>query len=469
VRSLVLFLVLLAAAPPAHAARVRLDMHTGALAYPVIGRDGLLVLDERVFQSRVLLLVDDMLPAPEDSPDPSREPDLALGCSLRWFANPGMLAASVEPTNMHFVPSTTDMSLEVLWAWFEATDLLGGWIDARLGRIVHDGPLGWRSDDGIRLRLGPADWLRLDLVGGFENVRGLRLSNSPFAPDGVERWSADGEGAARYQGHGSPEHRPTIQAELGGSLGFVGYAAAYRHTWRSVDGGVADELLGFELNGAVGPVSAFGSTRLDLVAGVVADASAEISAKLADGRHRIEARYEYFRPTFDAESIFWVFAADPFHELTLRYRFPLLGPLRGEAWASARHVEDPGGDLAPTTLAGPFTDLGGGVGLRLETEDFSAGLRWKMIGGSTTSLAGADLTIDVPLGTRWTLFAIGSGWQYDDLLHEGAYGVGGAGRAGAAVDIYEGIRVEAEAQVAHDTREGTTFAVFGWLDLGVVL
>ena len=114
VRPLVVAFVLLAAAPPAHAARVRLDTHTGALAYPVIGRDGLLVLDERVFQSRLLLLVDDILPAPEDSPDPSREPDLALGCSLRWFANPGMSAASVEPTNMHFVPSITDMSLEVL-------------------------------------------------------------------------------------------------------------------------------------------------------------------------------------------------------------------------------------------------------------------------------------------------------------------------------------------------------------------
>jgi hypothetical protein len=453
----------------APAARFRIDTRTGALAYPVIGRDGLVVLDERVVQSRLLLMVDDLLEVPPDSRDPSLEPDIAIGCSLRWFVDPGVAAGAVDPGNTRFVPNTPDLGLEVLWAWIEAVNLVDGWIDARLGRIVHDGPLGWRSDDGARLRFGPAEWLGLEVTGGFENVRGLRLSNSPFAPEGVERWSAEGEGADRYRGNVAPEHRPTLDAALDGTLGPVQYAAGYRRTWRSVDGGLADERLGFELAGSFGPVTAYGSTRLDLVTGQVADASAELAARFDGGRHRLEARYEYFLPTFDAESIFWVFAADPFHELTLRYRFPLVGALRGEAWLSARRVDDPGGDAAVGTLAGPFTDLGGGLGLALALRRFTATLRWKTIQGSTTSLAGADLVVDVPLGARWKLFAVGSGWQFEDLVRDGSYGVGGAGRAGAAVTIVERVRVEAEAQVAHDTREGTTFAVFAWLDLGVAL
>ncbi|MBI5490346.1 MAG: hypothetical protein HY905_23620 [Deltaproteobacteria bacterium] len=459
----------LAAPRPAAAARYRIDTRTGALAYPVVGRDGLVVLDERVIQSRVLLMIDDILADDPDVDDPALQPDVAMGLNLRWFANPGVASAATDPSNMLFVPNAQDMGLEVLWAWVEATDLLGGWLNARLGRIVHEGPLGWRSDDGARVRFDPFPWLGLSVVGGFENVRGLRLSNSPFAPEGVDRWSQEGEGADRYRLHAPVEHRPTVGAMLDGTAGPVQWAAAYRRTWRSVEGGISEELLGAELSADLEFLSAFGSTRVDLVTGLVADASAELSAKFDRGRHRLEARYEYFRPTFDAESVFWVFAADPFHEVTLRYRFPLAGALRGEAWASARHIEDPGGDVAIESLAGPFTDLGGGLGLSLATPDFSASLRWKAIVGSTTSLAGADLTVDVPLGDRWSLFAIGSGWYYEDLLRDASYGVGGAGRAGAAVTIYEGIRLEAEAQVAHDTREGTTFAVFTWLDLGVAL
>ena len=461
------WLAFVCAPVPASAARYRIDSRTGVLAYPVIGRDGAVVLDERIVQTRLRLQVDDLLEVPADSLDPAREPDVALGASLRWFANPGVAGNATDPANLRFVPLAQDMALEILWAHVAATNLFGGWLDLRAGRVLHDGPLGWRSDDGAELRFGPFEWLGVTVAGGFENVRGLRLSGSPFAPEGVERWSADGEGAERYDGNVAPEHRPTVQATLDGRAGPVGYAAAYRRTWRSVDGRPAEELLGFELDGGWGPLSAFGTTRVDLTAGLVADAAAELAARLGGGRHRLEARYEYFRPTFDAESIFWVFAADPFHEATLRYGFPLVGALRGETWLSARHVQGPGGAAAPTTLLGPFTDLGGGVGLTLRTEAFTSSLRWKLLRGATTDLAGADWTVRVPLATRWELFAVASGWQWDDLLREGGYGVGGAGRAGAAVELVDGVRVEAEAQVAHDTREGTTFAVFAWLDLGV--
>ncbi|MBN1771930.1 MAG: hypothetical protein JXB32_11745 [Deltaproteobacteria bacterium] len=459
-------LAVLCAATPASAARYRIDSRTGALAYPVIGRDGAVVLDERIVQTRLRLQVDDLLEVPPDSPDPAREPDVAIGASLRWFANPGLAGNATDPANLRFVPLAQDMALEILWAHVAATHLFGGWFDLRAGRVLHDGPLGWRSDDGAELRFGPFEWLGLTVAGGFENVRGLRLSGSPFAPEGVERWSAEGEGAERYDGNVAPEHRPTLQAMLDGRLGPVGWAAAYRRTWRSVEGRLAEELLGWEVDVGWGPISGFTSARVDLSAGLVADATAELSARLGGGRHRLEARYEYFRPTFDAESIFWVFAADPFHEATLRYGFPLVGALRGEGWLSARHVEGPGNSGA-SGLLGPFTDLGGGIGLTLRTEAFSSTLRWKLLRGATTDLAGADWTVRVPLATRWELFAVASGWQWDDLLREGGYGVGGAGRAGAAVRIVEGVRLEAEAQVAHDTREGTTFAVFAWLDLGV--
>jgi len=460
------FAAALCTAPPASAARVRIESRTGALAYPVIGRDGAVVLDERLVQTTLRLGIDDLLQVPADSPDPAREPDIAIHASLRWFADPGVAGEATDPANLAFVPFAQDMALEVLRAHVAATNLLDGWLDLRAGRLLHDGPLGWRSDDGAEVRFDPLPWLGLTVAGGFENLRGLRLAGSSFAPEGLERWSAEGEGAERYDGHAAPEHRPTVQAILDGRLGPVGWAAAYRRTWRSLDGGTAEELVGWQVDGGWGPLAAFTSARVDLTAGLFADATAELAARLDGGRHRIEARYDYFRPTFDAESLFWVFAADPFHELTLRYGFPLAGALRGEAWVAARHVR--GGERdAPTRLLGPITDLGGGAGLTLRIETFSSSLRWKLLRGATTDLAGADWTVRVPLAGRWELLAVASAWQWNDLLRDRGYGVGGAGRAGAAVDVVDGVRLAAEAQVAHDTREGTTFALFAWLDLGV--
>ncbi|MBI5850318.1 MAG: hypothetical protein HZB39_04670 [Planctomycetes bacterium] len=130
VAALLAAVLALTAPQPALAARFRIDTRTGALAYPVIGRDGFVVLDERVIQSRVLLMVDDILADDPDVPDPALQPDVAVGLSLRWFANPGVTSAATEPSNTGFVPNAQDMGLEVLWAWVEATDLLGGRLDA---------------------------------------------------------------------------------------------------------------------------------------------------------------------------------------------------------------------------------------------------------------------------------------------------------------------------------------------------
>lgn len=463
----ILLLGLLLAAPDARAVRIRIDARSGVLAYPVIGPDGRVVLDRRLVQSRLLLRLDDLLPVEPATADPAEAPDVSLACSLRWFADPGIATVALDPGDLRFVPGFDDAGLDVLFAWVEATNLFDGWFGARLGRLVVDGPLGFRSDDGVWLEFSPLDEVGVRVTGGFENVRGLRLSASPFAPGGVERWSAEGEGAGRYGDAREPEHRPTVGAELFGRIGPVGYDAAYRRTWRSVDGGFAEELVGIETNLEIPPVFAWGAARVDLLIRNVASAEGEVSVRLGrDGRHRIEARYEYFRPTFDAESIFWVFSSEPFHEGTLRYRFPLQGALSGETWFSARFTQ---GLRPEDRLAGPFTDFGGGLGLRLETESFVGAMRWKMLEGGGSSLAGADLSVEVPLVDCLAVYAVASAWRYADRIREGRHGVGGAGRLGAAVEVVRGVEVEVEAQAAHDTREGTTFAVFAWLDLGVSL
>ena len=473
---------LLSAPSTADAARYRIDTRTSAMLYPIIGRDGITVVDEQVLQTRLRLRIDDLLPVESDAADPLLAPDLAFDLSVRLFGDFGVSSGASDPANVDFVPGAEAFSPDIQFAFFEATNLADGWIDAvRAGRMIHNTVLGWRSDDGVLLRFGYEDHFHLQLVGGIENIPGFDfLSASPFVPEGVERWQEDGAGARRYQHTNAnggtltprePEARPTMQATADGIAGPVGYEVGYRHTWMSFDGDAAQQLVGVRLDGDLDPVYLSTSLRADIGGAAISDADAAVDVRLGHGKHRIGLQYDYFRPTFDLDSIFWVFASDPFHEATARYRFPLVGALSGQAWVTLRSVEDPqgAGDHDEGALA-PFTDVGGGLGLTLRQPLWDVSAKWKVMRGVATNLAAFDLSGRVAIFDWWDLYAIGSIWQYDDVVRDAYHGLGGAGRLGASFDVLpEVIGLDGEFQIAHDPREGTTFAGFVWLDLGVIL
>ncbi|MDI7268545.1 MAG: hypothetical protein QME96_11165 [Myxococcota bacterium] len=453
------------------AVRAELDSRTSAWLYPVVGRDGIAVADTFLLQSRLRLLLHDILPVDEGDADPTDDPDLAAATSLRWFYDFGVGGAS-DPDDPGFVPMLERTTLDVLFAYIEATNLIGGTLDARFGRLVHTGPLGWRSDDGLLLHAGRRRWAKLTLLGGVENLRGLWFSASPFSPDGIERWDVGGEAADRYYrrpGRETVRYRPVFQGSIASRVGPVGYDIGYRHAWKSLDGGTGESLFGAEVDVEVDSMSALAGVRVNAATAMLADVLAEASLGLAGGRHRVDVAYEFFTPTFDLDSIFWAFSADPFHEVTAKYRFPVLGPVSGQAWTSFRRVQEGGnsGDAEP--VLGPFSDLGGGVGLSLRLARLVSSARWKVLRGTATSLSAFDLTTRVEAASRVAAWGVASIWQYEDRPRAGYHGVGGAGRLGARLRINPELAVDGELQVAHDPREGTTFAGFLWLDLGAVL
>jgi hypothetical protein len=463
----------------AGATRIRLDTRSSALLYPVVGRDGVVVVDQAVVQTRLRLRIDDLLLPDDPDADLLEAPDVAADLALRVFGNPALGLAVTDPADPAFIPGLEPIEPDILFAFVEATGLLDGWIEAvRAGRLIHTGVLGWRSDDGGLIRAAWEDYLHLQLVGGLEHVPGFAsLSASPFAPEGVERWNESGAGAARYRHVGidgeaaAPDAtccRPTVQASVDGRAGPVGYEAGFRQTWLP-SRGVAERLLGLRVDGDVAPLFLHGDARLDFGAGAVSDADLSAVLRLDGGRHRVGLQYDYFRPSFDLDSLFWVFATDAFHELTARYRFPLIGPLSGQAWATLRALQPDSTDDDPT-LAGPFSDLGGGLGLTLRRPAWDVAARWKLLRGAATNLAAFDLSGRVALFPWWSLYGVASLWQYEDRLRERYHGFGGAGRLGAAfVVVRDILALDGELQVAHDPREGTTFAGFVWLDVGGTL
>ena len=170
--------VLLIASTPASAARYRIDSRTSTLLYPIIGRDGVVVADQSILQTRLRLRVDDLLPLEDDGTEPILQPDVAADVSLRLFGNFGLANGTTDPANPAFIPQTDAFRPDILFAFIEATELAGGWIDVlRAGRIIHSTVLGWHSDDGGLVRVGYQDYVHLQLVGGLENTPGIDFTS----------------------------------------------------------------------------------------------------------------------------------------------------------------------------------------------------------------------------------------------------------------------------------------------------
>lgn len=351
----------LAASGQASAYSVEAEVTSLAQGYSLYTADALSTTVARRRVTNYLgLRIDDIALGPRPRLDePLQRNELAAAIELRVDADFGDYLCSIGRVTQSSALSCLDRSQggvrtdpelanyrpELLFAYVEGRRL-GGWLTLRLGRQLTWDLLDLRGLDGAQVSLQTPLHLRIDAWGGLSQNGALSIDPSLYVLDGTSR-------SPRRSPDDPMQQSRALQPTFGLSASLTGLRdlqarLSYRRTWSPTAdlalpgcpagsgcaptwGRIEDRIAGSVHGRALdGRLQAWTALRYDLLSGRVDDAQASLRAAVAgsqvagDGEtmraaHALQADYRYSVPTWDGDSIWNVFGADPYHHGQLRY------------------------------------------------------------------------------------------------------------------------------------------------------
>ncbi|NRA31845.1 MAG: hypothetical protein HRU17_00755 [Polyangiaceae bacterium] len=350
------------------------------------------------------------------------EPSLGVVARIRLDADTGQRNAERNPEQTGaYVPGLEQAPVDLIVAYLEARRLLGGHLNARLGRQLQIDALGFWSFDGAWLRLSPLPYLRLEALGGLEpRVGAPGFSSARYSADGVLRGDREGMPANLW-----PEYLD--DEKVAPAYGFavetpsdlpVSGRLAYRHVISR------SEVVTAILPAPNGPFVTLSSARTasqriggsaraswqnvgnarsvamyDLYASRLAEASVEVDA-LPAPTLTVGASYEYYLPSFDGDSIFNWFAQFPTHDAAIRSSWEINRRLLAATRTGVRRFggRDENGrdkfDMAPLFEVTTRLQHAHGTA-RIRVSGFSGALRQQMGAGLSADRSIWDETASV--------------------------------------------------------------------------
>jgi hypothetical protein len=300
----------------------------------------------------------------------------------------------------------------------------------------------------------------VEAYGGFEQRGGLPLSTSRFEADGIWRGSRSGYDPSLY-----PPFQPAaIAPAVGGAIESTGVTwihgrLSYRRVYNtgssnvtefvnplgamavpptspaSYDGSrISTEKLGYSMDASIAHLGG-------VKGGVVYDfSSAQVTSIYGslDGyigpRVTVSADYDYYVPTFDGDSIWTIFAAEPMNDIGLRANVDATNQLSVSGGVNRRifgvptQPEQPGGkfpyvpyvNFAPgqqqfPSNGHPFDD-GGNLSVRWHRGSTLVALRGAGNWGDEGNRVGADVSGQEVFETRYVASARAGVWEWKDML-----------------------------------------------------
>lgn len=361
-------------------------------------------------------------------------PEITFRARMRYDADYGAFGAEVTPEDtQRFVPGLSRGPVDLMYGYIEGRRFLNGWLGFRLGRqYVVDG-LGWWSFDGGLVRLTAPSWLVVEGLAGLEVRGGLPFSTPRFERDGAWRGDRTGYDALVYpsfqESNIAPAYGAAIEAagipwlsgrvsyrrvENTGAANTVPFDTGARPTFVYDASRVSQERVGYA---AEATAATLGSARTGLAYDLYNARVTSIYGSLdafANKRLTLGADYDYFRPTFDADTIWNFFASYPSHEMGAR-----------AAFVASDHVDVAGGALSRAFVdrgargeAGTHVtfDHGAHAAFRYHVGEGQVGLRGRATFGPEGGSRGADVHAERVVETRWILGGRVSAWQWSDSL-----------------------------------------------------
>jgi hypothetical protein len=448
----------------AHAIEPELTSDSAAQLYDVRSPTGQTVLDRTRFTSTLGVNVYDILG--EDTPTRGYRggPELDFRARVRYDADYGIGGQETDPTQPEYVvPGLADNSalVDVMYAYIEGRRLLHGVIGFKLGRQYMVDSLGWWSFDGAEIKATLPYYFAVEGYGGLEVRGGMPLSTARFEAGGVWRGNRSSFDPSLYPQFQPADVAPAVGAAIESSgVTWLQSRLTYRRVYDTGSVGVVEFPNANIPLGPNGVNASYDQTRIStdklgyaveadlrkvgaVKAGLAYDLYnvrfSQIYGSLdvfATKRLTLSADYDFYAPSYDADSIWNVFASEPINDVSLRGSY-VNGHLSLSAGAHARiydlYTANPNTGVAPNTnapsspnLVGPTYgtyptnghpfDEGGDIGARYKWGEGNLGLRAAADVGDAGDRVGADLSGQRVLETRY-LFAGRLGvWQWDDKL-----------------------------------------------------
>ncbi|HVH47002.1 MAG TPA: hypothetical protein VM925_31880 [Labilithrix sp.] len=439
-----------------------------------------------------------------DKVDDPRAPTLTFRARLRYDADYG---ASAEETALsrtdRFVPGFSRGPVDLMYGYIEGRRFARGLLGFRLGRQYVTDALGWWSFDGGLVKVTTPYYFALEAYGGLEQRGGLPLSTSRFERDGI--WRGDRSGYER-----DPTLYPSFQPNaiapaIGGAIETAGFNWLHgRLTYRRVYNTGGSNVSQFE-NGLRAPATYDGSRisqervgyavdgTLPTLGGVKAGFAydlyvaqmANIFASLdwyASPKVTVSLDYDYYRPTFDGDSIWNFFMAMPMNDLGLRAswdptrRLGVSGGVRARAFMVQTEAEkglsaetSPNGLALANDYPSSAIDPMGGANVagRYRIGEGFIGARGAADVHSSGDRIGLDVYGERTLETRYVLQARTGVWHWSDELRADRDATNFGYVLGAGYKLFPRSLVLADFQHDMNRIAGQRFRAMLWLTVAI--
>ncbi|HSY23953.1 MAG TPA: hypothetical protein VK841_17615 [Polyangiaceae bacterium] len=424
---------------------------SSAQFYDLRSPTGETVIERRRFTEMLGLGVYNLTNAPPGDP---KAPDLSLKLRLRYDADYGVSPSETDPGQPNsIVPGVTQGNVDLMYAYLEGRRQFGGLFGFKLGRQYVTDVLGWWSFDGGQLSVTTPFFVKAEVYGGLEQRGGMPLSSSRFEADGIWRGDRSNYPASLYPDF----HQATVAPAVGAAIESTGVTWIHgRLTYRRVYNTGASDVTMFQ-SGLFTP-AAYNGTRIssdrlgyamdaawkeyggikggvvfDLYRNEITTGYASIDA-YAGQKVTISADYDYYVPSFDADSIWNFFAGEPHNDVGLRANVNVTDHLSIAANGHVRVYSvqtaefTPGGtapympsvNYSPSGTYYPSNgqpfDEGGNLSVRWKTGETLLGLHGSGDFGDEGDRVGADASGEHVFDARYIVRGRAGVWQWKDNL-----------------------------------------------------
>lgn len=405
---------------------------------------------------------DELVRAPEDG-------QLRIVTSMRLRHDFGAFTRSAGGDAARLLETLDGRQIDLMVGYLEGVGI-GRWIDFRVGRQLEMSGLDFYVFDGGFVRARTPAYFAVEVFGGFQ-VDGQAVFGYPeFEFDGTQGTSIDRTALPMVGAAIALDRVPIANARI-----------AYRRTWspdsineerNDIDGYDVGSIVHQEIISATAnvllakrQVSLFAAGRYNMGVYRIDDLQAGVTATIAK-RHVLRAEYLRTIPSFDLNSIFNVFAIEPFQDIRASYeirpnqRWTLGARFQGRIFESDPTTE---GETAERPVA---FGAGGGASAALQRRRFAMRIDGYGLGGYGGLRIGGSIdtrtnVIYDRVALDGRVYAIG----YRDELNTERNGYSVAIQAGVDVHLAHGVSMNVVADETLSPTLQHSFRLFGMLTI----